>query len=391
MIPETRKEAFKVLGLPESASTDDIKTAYRTLIRKWHSDKRDQNESEEARNIATEKFQEIIAAYRILTGETKEEEFIRQYPNDDWYKKWHGSYSSKNDWADGWPKEWFCSYSSKEEEDLFNALSRQDLTRTKALLKQVQNINAQIKINGFTYESILHRIVRNSCDNSKPGWRELLEEVLSKYSADSSTSIIDVNIMDKINRVTPLCLACKLGNLDVVNLLLKYGADPNVHGAFHPPLHYALRKNKIDIAKVLLEHGAKAEKLKPTTIIKYNKSAVEVLLPHLSDKTKGLMLYHIVKDKSVETDHDIEIEKLLLDAGVDPISGGRWIIIVPALLFGAVGATLAAMSIIPEIAAIGVIATAVLSGIAGAVIGCVTGYLVDVAINQCCGNQQCAA
>lgn len=49
------------------------------------------------------------------------------------------------------------------------------------------------------------------------------------------------------------------------------------------------------------------------------------------------------------------------------------------------------MGIIPEIAATGVIATAVLSGIAGAVIGGVAGYLVDVAINQCCGNQQCAA
>ncbi|MDG7055542.1 MAG: hypothetical protein LJD31_03305, partial [Wolbachia endosymbiont of Menacanthus eurysternus] len=69
----------------------------------------------------------------------------------------------------------------------------------------------------------------------------------------------------------------------------------------------------------------------------------------------------------------------------------RWIIIAPALLFGAIGATLAAMGIIPEVAAIGVIATAVLSGIAGAVIGGVAGYLVDVAINQCCGNQQCVA
>ncbi|NSM56669.1 hypothetical protein HET73_04415, partial [Wolbachia endosymbiont of Atemnus politus] len=112
--------------------------------------------------------------------------------------------------------------------------------------------------------------------------------------------------------------------------------------------------------------------------------------------------------------------KLLLNAGVDPnrsihhadpkkksklvelckesiinnpqkqSSGRRWMVIVPALLFSAIGATLAAMVIIPEIAAIGIVATAVLSGIAGAVIGGVVGYLVDVVINQCCGNQQCA-
>ncbi|MBC6685745.1 hypothetical protein H9I48_00500 [Wolbachia pipientis] len=41
--------------------------------------------------------------------------------------------------------------------------------------------------------------------------------------------------------------------------------------------------------------------------------------------------------------------------------------------------------IIPEIAAIGVIATVVLSGIAGTIVGGVAGYLVNVAINQCCG------
>lgn len=62
-----------------------------------------------------------------------------------------------------------------------------------------------------------------------------------------------------------------------------------------------------------------------------------------------------------------------------------WIIISSALLFGAIRATLATMGIIPEIAAIGVIATVVLSGIAGTIVGGVAGYLVNVAINQCCG------
>jgi len=85
---------------------------------------------------------------------------------------------------------------------------------------------------------------------------------------------------------TPLCVACKLGSLDVVNLLLKHGADLNVHDIVHIPLRYALEEDKIDIAKVLLEHGAKAGELNLLTIIEYSKSAVEVLLPHLSDVKK---------------------------------------------------------------------------------------------------------
>ncbi|MCA4773815.1 hypothetical protein [Wolbachia endosymbiont of Mansonella perstans] len=72
-------------------------------------------------------------------------------------------------------------------------------------------------------------------------------------------------------------------------------------------------------------------------------------------------------------------------------SGRRRVIIVPTLLFDSIGATFAAMGIIPEITAIGVIATAILSGIAGAVIGGTAEYLVDVAISQCCGDQQYAA
>jgi uncharacterized protein YueI len=302
------------------------------------------------------------------------------------------------------------------------------LTKTKTLLEKVQNINAQAKFRDiFTSKSILHHIVKNACND--PGWRKLLEEVLSKYSANNSTSAIDVNIMSELDDGTPLTIACKLGNLDVVNVLLKHKADPNVYNIY-PPLHYALRKNKINIAKVLLKHGAKAEELNPIEIVEYNKSAVEVLLPHLSNRTKNLMLHHIAMDDSTETDHDIEIAKLLLNTDVDlnyyiqyircaeernksqlvklftehkgnvinnnsypkkQPSGRRWAVIVPALLFGAVGATLAAMGIIPEVTAIGVIATAVLSGIAGAVIGGVAGYLVDVAINQCRGNQQCTA
>ncbi|MEY2392972.1 ankyrin repeat domain-containing protein [Wolbachia endosymbiont of Tettigetta isshikii] len=403
MIPETRKEAFEVLGLSGNASGREIKKVYHKLIKQWHPNKW-VDKSKEEQKIATKKSQKITVAYEILTGKIKDES-TRQQPNDDWYKKPRGSYFSK------------------EEKDLFDALSRQDLTKTKALLKQVQNINAQTKLhNIMTGESILHYIVKNSCNNPKSGWRELLQEVLSKYSANNSTPVIDVNIMSKLHG-TPLHVACELGNLDVVNVLLEHGADPNVYGFVYKSLHYALKEDKIDVAEALLEHGAKAGELNPLTIIKYSKNAVEVLLPHLSDKTKGLMLYHIIKD-SVETDHDIEIvELLLLDACVDldyyircaeeqgeskptrlfnehkenainndsHSSGGRWIIIVPTLLFGAIGAKLAAMGIIPEIAAIWVIATSVLSGIAGAVIGDVAGYLVDVAISQCCGNQQCAA
>ncbi|WP_088415428.1 hypothetical protein [Wolbachia endosymbiont of Wuchereria bancrofti] len=59
-------------------------------------------------------------------------------------------------------------------------------------------------------------------------------------------------------------------------------------------------------------------------------------------------------------------------------------------MFSAIGATLAIIGIIPKIAAIEAVVTAVLSGITGTIAGGVTGYLINAAINQCCGSQKCA-
>ncbi len=278
MIPKTRREALKVLGLSEGADAEEIKKAYRKLALKWHPDKCS-DESQEKQKTVTEKFKEISLAYGILTNEIAEE-FIRKQPNNDWANRWY-------------EKECHGSHLSKEEYSLFCALYKQNLTETKTLLEKVQNINAQAKFRDiFTSKSILHHIVKNACND--PGWRKFLEEVLSKYSANNTTSAIDVNIMSELDDGTPLTIACKLGNLDVVNVLLKHKADPNVYNIY-PPLHYALRKNKINIAKVLLKHGAKAEELNPTEIVEYNKSAVEVLLPHLSNRTKNLMLHILLR------------------------------------------------------------------------------------------------
>lgn len=239
-------------------------------------------------------------------------------------------------------------------------------------------------------KSILHYIVKNSCNNPKSGWTELLEGVLSKYGVN----LIDLNVISALEGA-PLNLACELGDLDIVNILLKYGAEPDAR-----ILYCVLMDNKNDVAKVLLEHGAKidadpkVEKLIIDSITKYSRSTVEMLLPYMSNRQKSRMLKSIDYSDHEKTDHNIELKELLLEAGADPEfcdkTERRWIIIVPALLFGAIGATLATMGIIPEITAIGVIATAVLSGIAGAVIGGIAGCLVDIAINQCCGNQQCA-
>ncbi|KAK9410515.1 hypothetical protein NXF25_001690 [Crotalus adamanteus] len=53
---------YKVLDIPQSASMNDIKRAYRSKVLRWHPDKNPENRKE-----AEQKFKEIVEAYKVLS------------------------------------------------------------------------------------------------------------------------------------------------------------------------------------------------------------------------------------------------------------------------------------------------------------------------------------
>ena len=63
------KDYYKILGVPQTASDDDIKKAYRKLAMQYHPDKNPGKEK-----WANEKFKEINEAYGVLGNVDK-----RQY------------------------------------------------------------------------------------------------------------------------------------------------------------------------------------------------------------------------------------------------------------------------------------------------------------------------
>ncbi|XP_065653385.1 coiled-coil domain-containing protein 39-like isoform X2 [Hydra vulgaris] len=60
----TRDDAFRILGVQEESSPDEVRSSYKRLALKWHPDKHGETQSKEE---ATHKFQEVSAAYKKLT------------------------------------------------------------------------------------------------------------------------------------------------------------------------------------------------------------------------------------------------------------------------------------------------------------------------------------
>jgi molecular chaperone DnaJ len=65
-----KRDYYEVLGLPRTATPEEIKTAYRRLAREYHPDLNKGNPK-----VAEEKFKELSEAYEVLADETKRKHY----------------------------------------------------------------------------------------------------------------------------------------------------------------------------------------------------------------------------------------------------------------------------------------------------------------------------
>ena len=90
--------------------------------------------------------------------------------------------------------------------------------------------------------------------------KKLIDAIYEK-DYDEIHKLVDLLNID-VNRIyeyegSPLHVAVKEGDIEVVKHLLDKGADPNIQGAFgETPLHVAVDRGYENIVKLLLEKGA---------------------------------------------------------------------------------------------------------------------------------------
>ncbi|GMF64109.1 unnamed protein product [Phytophthora fragariaefolia] len=67
--------------------------------------------------------------------------------------------------------------------------------------------------------------------------------------------LVDVDFVD-IDGCTALYYAAANGHVDVLQVLLRFGGDPNIVSTRRSPLHCAVEWHRVDCVKLMLQHGA---------------------------------------------------------------------------------------------------------------------------------------
>ena len=121
------KDPYQILGVPETATDEEVKKAYLKLARKYHPDNYHDNP---LADLAQEKMKEINAAYEQITKS-------RSGGQRSGYNAGYGGYSDRGSWNSQ------SSSGSSVLQQVRIAINSGNLSRAEALLANYNNHNAE--------------------------------------------------------------------------------------------------------------------------------------------------------------------------------------------------------------------------------------------------------
>jgi ankyrin repeat protein len=148
-----------------------------------------------------------------------------------------------------------------------------------------------------------------------------------QYLKNSSASC-ELNVFDGENG-TALTYAARNGNLQVVSELISLNASANFSSPYHVPLIEAVYSHNLDIVELLLKHGAnvneqdaKGNSALHVAITADKHRIVQLLLqhdadPNLPNARKQSPLHLAVEATKRQTNRSFRVERLLVKAGAN--------------------------------------------------------------------------
>ena len=198
------------------------------------------------------------------------------------------------------------------------AVKENNLECVRLLIEHGANVNAKDSKVGGDYPlwyaspyrgEIMRLLLDNGADVNKAkalhcaiyrGETEIAEMLLSEYQADPNVG--DILTGTALSGALIKCAE----NEAFIQMLLDYGADPNLNSHDKIPIFIAVRSGLVKIVQLLIEHGA-------------NVNAVETYQgkPSANSRTPLMILMYCYDGGICDNDNHLEIARLLINAGAD--------------------------------------------------------------------------
>lgn len=227
----------------------------------------------------------------------------------------------------------------KINEELFYAVSRQ---KGKEKLEQLIKGGGQVN-STFEGRTLLYTAIARGNEATVATLIEHGADV-KQTSKDPTTVVHPEKLVTRgrltypvqtgeTNVWTPLDKAVGTGNVRIVGLLLKHGADPNRASRGKTPLDWAIIKGSRDVVSFLVKHGASVTKGKPLLQAASRKDVViaELLLKHGAKVNVGGGVIHsrdVIHSPFIEAIYkgDSKMVELLLKHGANATQGLKFAI-----------------------------------------------------------------